>query len=482
MSGYVKPEVKTNFSKTPIFVWLIVAMALYAFCLYSVADYIFSPQNQPFLNLLAGKIGALLGLSLPFVPLLLVLIVVYSVVSLILGYLLTWLISKLAEEVTVVFSLLVPIVFVAFGIAIVTFGAITEPTAAIVGIVVAGIGLLMLLFVLWRFRSLRRSGRFVEFSAQLVLDEKAVLGMPILLGLFSSFTGLLVFFGEIRLVTLFTVQTSNGSEIQPVGFIIMIAFAYTFLIVYLGFYYFLNAYVISYASDWYRGLDPDLPSAHKDVKQILPVVIKFAFVMATVKLIVQLAASATHRQARGKNVGSAMAGLVMAGIASFIIQIIGAIWEFLNYFTLISAVQNKTSLSDSIRDSAKTSWNSFMDVIVGETGYGISMFVFAVINTLIWFTFGFAFGFSVFPPVAGFDKAIIGIVLGVVFIVLSSLPYTIVTMPMKIAFQTFIYSYAKDYTEGFSKPSKLPVEFRDEFKTLQSRHEKRRMRDPTQIF
>ena len=35
-------------------------------------------------------------------------------------------------------------------------------------------------------------GKFVEFSAKLVLDEKAVLGMPIILGIFTIITGLFI--------------------------------------------------------------------------------------------------------------------------------------------------------------------------------------------------------------------------------------------------------------------------------------------------
>ena len=159
------------------------------------------------------------------------------------------------------------------------------------------------------------------------------------------------------------------------------------------------------------------------------------------------------------------------------ISILGAIWMFLNYFTLVSIVQNKTNLTDSIKDSAKTTWGALVDVLVGETGFGLTTFIFSIINSLIWLGAGFGLGFAVT------NQLIYGVVFAIIFVFLGMLPYNVVTMPMKVAFRTFIYSYAKDTLEGHKKPSKLPAELRDEFSTLSQRDVKRRgMRDPSKYF
>ncbi|MCK5345486.1 MAG: hypothetical protein KAR20_18885, partial [Candidatus Heimdallarchaeota archaeon] len=340
---------------------------------------------------------------------------------------------------------------------------------------------LLLAFVVWKFRVIERSGKFVEFSAQLVLDEKAVLAMPLLLGIYSIITGFFMLFGFLKIYSLFEVTNALGeTELSYPGLIMAIIFEYFYLIVYLGVYYSLSAGVISYASDWYRGLDPDLGSAMKDVRQVFPIILKFAFAMATVKIIMQIFTGAARGQTTrtgGRNAGAAIGGLIFAAIASLMISIIGAIWMFLNYFTLVSIVQNKKGLGDSIKDSAKTTWGALVDVLVGETGFGLTTFIFAVVNSLIWVGIGFSLGFAVTQELT------YGIVFAVIFVFLGTLPYNVVTMPMKVAFRTFIYSYAKDSVEGFKKPSRLPAELRNEFKTLSRKDVKKRgMRDPSEYF
>jgi hypothetical protein len=356
-----------------------------------------------------------------------------------------------------------------------------QATVSFIGIIIAGLGLLFLIFVIWKFTMIKRSGKFVEFSAQLVLDEKAVLAMPIFLGIFSIITGFFMLFGFLKILNLFAIQNSSGEyELSLLGAAIATIFEFIYLIVYLGVYYSLSAGVISYASDWYRGLDPDLNSAMKDVRQVFPIIIKFAFAMATVKMIIQIATGGGRSQRVGRegrqDAGAVVAGFVLAAFASIFISILGAIWMFMNYFTLISIVQNKRGLKDSIKDSAKTTWNALLDVLVGESGFGLTTFIFAIINSLLWIIVGFGFGLAVGQEL-GF-----GIFFAIVFLVLGTLPYNVVTMPMKVAFRSFIYSYAKDSIEGFKKPSRLPAELRGDFKNLAQRPRKRGMTDPAKYF
>ena len=59
----------------------------------------------------------------------------------------------------------------------------------------------------------------------------------------------------------------------------------------------------------------------------------------------------------------------------------------------------------------------------------------------------------------------------------------IVTYPMGTAFKTFLYAYALDRRDGFSKPSRLPSELKGEFNTLvkqfESKDKKRKMPKPS---
>ncbi|MFX0052948.1 MAG: hypothetical protein ACFE8U_16855, partial [Candidatus Hermodarchaeota archaeon] len=388
---------------------------------------------------------------------------------------------------TIVVSILFPIFLIAVGVLIFGGGFLSpseEATGAIiVGTIFAGLGVLLLAFVIWKFTMIKRSGKFVEFSAQLVLDEKAVLAMPIILSIFTIITGFFMLFGFLKILNLFTVQNSVGEpELSLPGIIFASIFEYIYLIIFLGVYYSLSAGVISYASDWYRGLDPDLNSVMKDVRQVFPIILKFAFAMATVKIIMQIVSGAARGQqgtvtGGRQNVGAAIGGFIAAAFLGLFISILGAIWMFMNYFTLISIVQNKKGLKDSIKDSAKTTWNSLLDVLVGESGFGLTTFIFAVINSFLWIVIGFSFGYFLIQDL-GF-----GIIFALIFLILGSMPYNVVTMPMKVAFRTFLYSYAKDTIEGYKKPSRLPTELRSEFKSLTAMDRRKRgMRDPTQYF
>lgn len=485
VSSYKKPDIKTDFSSVPSWLYLLIAVALYAFGAYAFIDYILDPINASTLESISEGFSVLVPLSLPFLPMLIAFGVIFLIITLILAYILVWIMSKIAQEVTIAVCVLFPLFMIGVG-AIMAGGGLLLPSedqaaVSFVGLLIAGLGLLFLLFVIWKFTMIKRSGKFVEFSAQLVLDEKAVLAMPIFLGIFSIITGFFMLFGFIFILDLFAVQNGSGeSELSVIGAVAATIFEYIYLIVYLGVYYSLSAGVISYASDWYRGLDPDLNSVMKDIRQVFPIIIKFAFAMATVKMIIQIATGGGRSQrvrTEGRqDISAVVAGFVLAAVASIFISILGAIWMFMNYFTLISIVQNKRGLKDSIKDSAKTTWNALLDVLVGESGFGLTTFIFAVINSFLWIIVGFGFGLAVGQEL-GF-----GIFFAIIFLVLGFLPYNVVTMPMKVAFRSFIYSYAKDSIEGFKKPSRLPAELRGDFKNLAQKPRKRGMADPSRYF
>ncbi len=476
-SDYKKPDIQTDFSSTPTWLYLVIVVILYAFGAYSFVHFIFAPENADILESISEVFYIVIPVTMPFLPLLIAFAAIFLFITIILAYIIVWIMSKLAQEVTIAVCILFPLFMIAAGALI----YISDPESVFIALIIAGLGALFFLFVIWKFTLIKRSGQFVEFSAQLVLDEKAVIAMPILLGIYSIITGFFMLFGFFEILSLFTVENSVGeTELTLPGYIFAILFEYFYMIVYLGIYYSLSAGVVSYASDWYRGLDPDLNSAMKDVRQVFPIIIKFAFAMATVKMIMQIVTSAGRSQARTTDTrsgGAVIAGLVGGAIAGLFISILGAIWMFMNYFTLISIVQNKRGLKDSIKDSAKTTWNSLLDVLVGESGFGLTTFIFAIINSLLWIVIGFGLGFAVSQDI-GF-----GIIFAFIFLILGTLPYNVVTMPMKVAFRSFLYSYAKDTIEGYKKPSRLPTELRTEFKTLAARDRKKRgMRDPTQYF
>ena len=483
MSAYKKPNIKTNFSNIPTIIFVLITLFLYFFGLFSFYEYFSSPQGQDFIKLIEDNLPTIISIGTAVLPFVLAFLFFYVVISLFFSFILLWIMSKIAEEVTIVVTLALPLILIGLGILVLGVGG------GIIGIILAGIGGLFLLLVLYKFRALKRAGKFVEFSAKLALDEKAVLVFPIIMGLFTLITGLFMMasYWEINQLIVNYLQTQYPQQASNIGTIVSLLFEYLYLIIFLGLSYIFNALVISYAGDWYRGLDPDINSARKDVRDVLPIILKFAFAMATVQMLFRAlgrmmsgggSSTGTGRSGGRRGTGLDLNFLSVLGIIGFfVVALFGAIWQFINYFTLISIVQNKQNLTTSIKDSASKRWHGFLDILVGDTGFGLTMFIFMVLNALIWFAAGFGIGY-----VALGNDLVIGLVVGVLFIVLSLFPYQIVTNPLNTSFKTFLYCYADDSTSGFSKPSRLPAELRNDFKNIQSRAGKRRMRDPSKIL
>lgn len=475
-SGYVKPDIRTNFSNIPTIIFILITLFLYVFGLFSFYEYYISPQGQAFFKLISDNLSTIINVGVSITPYALAFLFFYLVIAIFFSWLLLFIISKIGQEVTIVVTIAAPIILLGIGALFIAAGSL-------IGLIFLVFGGILLLVLIFKFTALKRAGKFLEFSAQLSLDEKAVLVAPIILGLFTLISGLFMMasYWEINQLVITYLKGQNSDTVQNIGTIVAFIFEYFYLIIYLGISYILNAMVISYAGDWYRGLDPDLKSARKDIRDVLPIILKFAFAMATVQMIFtafargsssQIGGAAQGGRRGGNNLGG---GLVLVIVGWLFMTIFGAIWAFLNYFTLISIVQKKQNLTNSIKDSAKTMWHSFLDVLVAETGYGPTMLIFAILFGLMWFGTGFGIGFFVFG-----SDIVFAFVFGILFIVLSTFPYTVISMPMNTSFKTFLYSYAQDYTEGFKKPSKLPVELRDDFKYIQQNVNKRKMRDPTQ--
>lgn len=482
-SNYTKPDIKTNFSSIPVYLFYLIAIALYGFGIYSFYDYFVTPSSEQFLKLI------LLGAGLVALPFALIIFVIYLVISFFLSLIVLWIMSKIAKEILLFVSITFPALF--FGLFMFFFLATGFPGFVLMALIPG----LLLLFVVYKFNALRRAGRFVEFSAKLILDEKALLGLPVIFGIFTLITGFFMVFGGWEITKLFATASSgsSGQSLSAAGNVVTLIFEYFYLIIYFGGTYILNSYVISYSTDWYRGLDPSMKTARKDVNAVLPIILKYAFATATINMIYKVLARliATGRSsstpASGTRRGGSSDGLnitpwVLIGWIGYILMsIFGMLWAFVNYFTLVAVVQNRQNLTTSIKDSARTMWDSFLDIVVSDVGFGLAMMILFFVNLFTWFSAGFGIGYFLFTNQS--DPLLFGFIIGIIFLILSFYPYNIITMPMRSSYNTFLYCYAKDSLEGFSKPSRLEPELRDNLALIQSKQaRKRRMRDPSQYI
>ncbi|MFX0084656.1 MAG: DUF6159 family protein [Candidatus Hodarchaeota archaeon] len=463
---------KASHGRISVFLFVICFCALYAFGVYSFLD--ISTRYSTEINEFLDQLTPLLPLVSAGLPILILTFFVFFLIVLIMCWVILQIIKRTAVTVVIVMSYLFPILFIGIGVVL-----ISSVTLAIFGAILVIIGVLMLLIALWNQRKLRRSGKFLEFSASLVLDEKALLMAPIILAIFTMFAGVLMGFSYLEIYDTWGVVTeSMDPQMQDLGTIVGLVVEYVYLIVYFCFYYIIAGFICSYAFDWYRKEDPSLNTAWKDVKQVLAPIFWFAIIRATLEMITRLIGRGARRSQVGERRGKEQVGiLIVFLIVAFISSILIGLYRFFTYFTLPAIVIKKKGLRDSIRDSAKMVWNSWLDVLVGETGFGLAMFFFNIVNFLLWGSVGFILGFTLFDNVIG------AIVLAVVLLIISIIPMNIVSFPMGTAFKTFLYAYALDRSTGFKQPSRLPAELRGEFNDvitdLERRDVKRKVPKPT---
>ena len=79
VSSYKKPDIQTDFSSIPTWIYLILVAVLYTFGAYSFFDYITSsdPEKVSNLETLSEGFSALVPLELPFLLLFLAFIVIF---------------------------------------------------------------------------------------------------------------------------------------------------------------------------------------------------------------------------------------------------------------------------------------------------------------------------------------------------------------------------------------------------------------------
>lgn len=454
-----------------IIIFLICFFALYAFGVFSFID--IGTKYSAEINQFLDQLTPLLPVLSAGLPALILVFVIFFLIVFIMSWVILQIMKRTAVTVVIFMSYLFPVVFIGIGILL-----ITTVVLALLGVFLVLVGALLLLIAIWYQRKLRRSGKFIEFSASLVLDEKALLVAPIILTLFTIFAGILMGFSYLEIYDTWGVFTeSMDPQIQDIGVIVGLLVEYVYLIVYFCFYYIIAGFICSYAFDWYRKEDPSLRTAWKDVKQVLVPIFWFAIIRASIEMFTRLLGRGIRKSRTSSQQGKGNAGVfILLIIGAFISSIIIGLYRFFTYFTLPAIVVKKKGIRDSIRDSARMVWNNWLDVMIGETGFGLAMFFFNIGNLLLWSTVGFVIGFMVFEEVIG------AIVIAIVLLIISTIPMSIVSFPMGAAFKTFLYAYALDRSTGFKQPSRLPADLRGEFNTvitdLERRDAKRKVPEP----
>ncbi len=453
---------ETSGGRGPILGLVIGIILLYSFGFYNLF-YIASP----FLPIIISIILLAFPWFVTFLPAISGFFLFLILLGIVLAYLVLHLMKRAAAGTLRVLWLLQAVFMFVIGIAMFLFLG----PFGLFGFIFPVFGLIQLWIWFRRRQKIERAGKLVEFTAQLLLEEKQMFIIPLVTAVFSLLTGILMM---ATLGAMYTWLPLIGIPPESLIFwALTILVQVPYLFVYFSIFYIFDGINVSIAHTWYRNQDPNLAGASHEVRGVMGTIIRFAAVRTAVSVAQSTAQSGGQRQ-----------GGVFAILGAIASRIIGAVFYFLTYFTLPAIIIEKRGLVASVKRSARLTWQWLVDVYISETGVSSVFSLFGALLTLgfivIGFLFGYLMGIVIFSDI--FLSVVIGIIFAIVFVIFSAIPSYFIFRPLNTAYRTFMFSYALDEESGFSLQSRLPKAYRDTIEEAQAEWEasgkKRRIQEP----
>ena len=435
----------------PIVLLAIGIILLYSFGFYNLFFLVspFFPIIISFINLALPWLAGYWWAGIAF-------IVILIVLGLGLAYVLLKLMKRAAAGTLRVLWLLQAVLMIVIGVVLILFLG----PFGFFGVIFPFIGIIQVWIWFRRRSKIERAGKLAEFTAQLLLEEKEMFIVPLVTAVFSLLTGILMMATYGAMYTwLPLIRIPADSWIFLILSILM---QIPFLFVYFSVFYLFDGINISIAHTWYREEDPLLRGGVSEVRQVMGTIIQFA----ALRTAVSVGQSAIRQ-------GTARQGGIVALIGSIFARIIGAVFRFINYFTLPAIIIEKRGLVDSIKRSVRVTWQYLVDVYIAETGVSTVFSFFGGLLTLGFLAVGFIFGYiiAIFLTADLFFALLAGIIFAIVFSIFASVPSYFIFRPLNTAYRTFMFSYALDEESGFKHPSRLPKAYRDTIESAQAEWE-----------
>ncbi|RLI59055.1 MAG: hypothetical protein DRO93_08940 [Candidatus Thorarchaeota archaeon] len=285
--------------------------------------------------------------------------------------------------------------------------------------------LVMTLLLVTVFKNrLRRAGELIKLTGQVCLEEKGVFVPQLFAMAFSLisavlYAGIILEFTPLNVLLNSQAWTIEASAAAAVG---MILYLFTTIFIYNFAYATTSAVTYIYI----RGRDPSLGDGVKGALSIIGGIALLSVMSVIVKII-----SAILRRG-GSEAGGA--GAVVGGIAASILE---WVWMLINYFTIPAMVAENLGATDGIKRSFSLVRNNFVDVIIKETGVRWGFAVLALM-----FFGGFALGGALIAWVVTNDL-VMTIAGAIVFMILASIPSTLVLKTFDIVYVTLLYVFIR---------------------------------------
>ncbi|MFW9991252.1 MAG: hypothetical protein ACFFD4_04255 [Candidatus Odinarchaeota archaeon] len=496
---------KAKHNPIPTILFTIFSVIMIAFSIYALIDlvkaaageYVSDPE-------IAAKIASSLSVvkdaiqnnlgfnffSLEAVVIIVVGVVVVIILIFLVAMFVTWLMSRIAAEVSILIAFALPVLIFVFAALIFGMTAYFSEGleyAFLFSGIIAAIGVIVTLFVLWKSRAIFRAGKFIEFSAELIIANKSLYIFPILMavgaalttymasiaGLWITINGDTVLYTVVDKITNETVRQNQELIVRLLTALALFVVEFFYVLFYFVIYYILSGMIMSYAARYYIGEDPGPRTAIRDIRQVMPVIITFATFTTSLHMLLKQIDRLREKTRFPLN--------IIFGIFHWIIR---AFYAFFTYFTLPAIVIKKKGFFSSSVESGKLVWKHGIDVLVSETGFNLVMVVFSYVNKVTWAIVGFSFGSTASWKIANgglLQNIIIGLVVAVIFFqFLSPISMALIIMPMKSAFTGFLYCYAIGMEEKI-KTDRMPDALESDLRAVSKEaigSGKRKMKNP----
>lgn len=366
---------------------------------------------------------------------------VVLLVSLVVGWFQTAIISRIGEELILLTVYLTP--FAVAGVSVFIYYQ-TQTIDYLGGLVVA---VVFMAVVLWFRKKIRLSARLVEIGGEIAVSNPKMF-LPEFSSLILTIIVTALWLSGVGLILIIASYLALPGIIG--GIIVMIIYSF--------FYYFATSVIrataeainIAYTQQWYEkpSASPSLGQSKAKVKKLRGPVARYALLMGTVRYFRRNRSQSgftpfsLFKYMRFTSWKDLVFGRVFGGSGGGVASTVARVVEYLGTFTLIIIVsKNLNSVTDAFKQSTKGVFHTFVTNIAGSMGINIVNSFRKLISFLLLVGSGLVYGYLVYAEAIGeTDVAWLwAIIMGILFLVLGFIPLNAMFAPVVTSYQYVLY-------------------------------------------
>lgn len=271
------------------------------------------------------------------------------------------------------------------------------------------------------FERLSRSWSLASSSWRVVWQDKQLVLFPVL----SALVSILVF-ASFLVPTVYLANQGGlvDDQGQPYWTAYVLLFAFYFVSYFVVIFF--NAALIFCALMRFRGEQPTLGAGLAAAGSRLPAILAWAFVSATVGMLIKLIESTNER------------------VGQIVASVVGLAWSVVTYFVVPVLVVENVGPVEAVKRSVGILTKTWGEGLIGNLGLGLVSFLLLLPGFAIMMAGGYLMGAT-----ALFGVGLAVLILGLIVLMTAAA----ITSALSTVFQAALYQYAagKDVPAGFQR-------------------------------